>query len=316
MHRDVRKRLFKLHLWTSNRESLHKNCSGRFDKSSISLQHSRNYVSFSLINARLVCNKIAYLMDYIDSRDLDIIGFVEIWLVKDNMADVTLLTKPGYEMVHFPRLDRGGGNVFCICVYMIPITVGIMYKSTFSHISTKQITNEAFEGITVIIKHLDGNTIRFVIIYRPPASSIDALLDDLSNVLLDCSSHKDETIIAGNFNIHCIQRSRDFGDVMDLLETNGYKQHVTQSTLVSGNTLDLIITPVVSDLIIGNVRTAALRSDHYAVECGLRCNKPPVTKQKLHHRKPKSINQDLFTCQLQQNLSTINDIDSYTHTRP
>ena len=163
-----------------------------------------------------------------------------------------------------------------------------------------------------------------VIIYCPPASSIDALLDDLSNVLLECSSHKDETIIAGDFNIYCNQRSRDFGDVMDLLETNGYKQHVTQSTHVSGNTLDLIITLVVSDLIIGNVRTAALISDHYAVECGLRCNKPPVTKQKLHYRKLKSINQDLFTCELQQKLSTINDIDSYnsivplcwTHTRP
>ena len=142
-------------------------------------------------------------------------------------------------------------------------------------------------------------------------ASIDALLDDLSNVLLDCSSHKDETIIAGDFNIHCNQRSRDFGDVMDLLETNGYKQHVTQSTHVSGSTLDLIITPVVSDLIIGNVRTAALISDHYAVECGLRCNKPPVTKQKLHYRKLKSINQDLFTCKLQQKISTINDIDSY-----
>ena len=68
---------------------------------------------------------------------------------------------------------------------------------------------------------------------------------------------------------------------------------------------------VVSDLIIGNVHTPALISDHYAVECGLHCNKPPVTKQKLHYRKLKSINQDLFTCELQQKLSTINDIDSY-----
>ena len=41
------------------------------------------------------------------------------------------------------------------------------------------------------------------------------------------------------------------------------------------------------------------------------CNKPPVTKQKLHYRKLKSINQDLFTCELQQKLPTINDIDSY-----
>ena len=89
-----------------------------------------------------------------------------------------------------------------------------------------------------------------------------------------------------------------------MLWTNGYKQHVTQSTHVSRNTLDLIITPVVSDLIIGNVRTAALISDHYAVECGLRCNKPPVLKQKLHYKKLKFINQDLFTCELQQKLST------------
>ena len=58
-----------------------------------------------------------------------------------------------------------------------------MYKSIFSPISTKQITSEAYEGIKVILKHPDGNTIRVVIIYRQPASSIDALLDDLSNVL-------------------------------------------------------------------------------------------------------------------------------------
>ena len=115
----------------------------------------------------------------------------------------------------------------------------------------------------MILKHPDGNTIRVVIIYRPPASSIDALLDDLSNVLLECSSHKDETIIDGDFNIHCNQRSRDFGGVMDLLETNGYKQHVTQSTHVSGNTLDLRITPVVSDLIIGNVRIGCGRSPRF-----------------------------------------------------
>ena len=90
-----------------------------------------------------------------------------------------------------------------------------MYKSIFSHISTKQITSEAYEGMKVILKHPDGNTIRVVIIYRPSASSSDALLDDLSNVLLECSSHKDDTIIAGDFNIHCNQCSRDFGDVMD-----------------------------------------------------------------------------------------------------
>ena len=300
-NRDVRKRLFHLHLWISTRDRLpiKRASTCRVDKSAISLHPSRNYASFSLINARSVCNKITYLRDYIDSRDLDIIGFVETWLVKDNMADVTLLTKPGYEMVHFPRLDRRGGGV------------GIMYKSTFSHISTKQIISEAFEGLKVILKHPDGNTIRVVIIYRPPASPIDALLDDLSNVLLDSSSHKDETIIAGDFNIHCNQRSRDFGDVMDLLETNGYKQHVTQSTHVSGNTLDLVITPIMSDLIIGSVRTAALISDHYAVECGLGCTKPPVLKQKLHYRKLKSINNDLFTHDLQRKLSTANDIDSY-----
>ena len=105
--------------------------------------------------------------------------------------------------------------------------------------------------------------------------------------------------MAGDFDIHCNQRSRDFSDVMDLLETNGYKQHVTQSTHMSGNTLDLIITPVVPNFIIGSVRTAALISDYNAVGCGLRCNKPPVIKQKLHYRKLKSINQDLFTCELQ-----------------
>ena len=287
--RTVRKRLFTLHLW----KAVHK----RFNVHT-KAQRRNNNSTFSLINARSVRNKILYLRDYIDSRNLDIIGLVETWLTKDSISDVTTLTQPGYEMVHFPREDRRGGGV------------GVMYKSTFKVISKKSITSDAFEAISVVLRSPNATTVRVVVIYRPPASPANIFMDDLCNILHDCSNHPDEIIIAGDFNIHPKQRSNYYSDFLDLLTTNGYTQHVSQSTHVSGNILDLIITPVKSDL-VSHVRTESLISDHYAVECDIRCKKPSSLKEKITYRKLKSVDPDQFKLELKLSVAKIDNIDSY-----
>ena len=148
-----------------------------------------------------------------------------------------------------------------------------MYKTTFRLVSTKRIISEAVDDISCILKSPNNTTLRIVVIYRPPGSPINDLLDDFCNVLHDYASHPSEVIIAGDFNIHRNQRSRDYQDFMDLLATNGYKQHISVNTHVCGNTLELIITPTSSDLQLSPADTAALISDHFAVECNLRCTK-------------------------------------------
>ena len=140
-----------------------------------------------------------------------------------------------------------------------------MYKSTLTLVSSKQIQSGVFEGMIVILKTEQTKTLRIVIIYRPPGSLIDMLIEDFSNVLHKFSAHSDETILAGDFNLHCEQKSRDHRKFNELLKTNGYIQHVTSGPHTNSNTLDLIITPATSQLLVQGVLTSSLISDHYAV---------------------------------------------------
>ena len=180
------------HLWRPQKARY------EYDKSTSRQQAcNKNLVSFCLINARSICNKTLLIRDFIDDRSLDIIGFVETWFTDSSTVDIATLTKPGYELAHFPRLNRRGGGC------------GLMYKSTLTLVSSKQIQSEAFEGMIVILKTERAKTLRIVIIYRPPGSPIDILIEDFSNVLQDCSAHSDEIILAGDFNLHSQQKSRD-----------------------------------------------------------------------------------------------------------
>ena len=290
----LRKKLFATHLWRPQKARY------EYDKSTSRQQVcNKNLVSFCLINARSICNKTLLIRDFIDDRNLDIIGFVETWFTDSSTVDIATLTKPGYELAHFPRLNRRGGGC------------GLMYKSTLTLVSSKQIQSEAFEGMIVILKTERAKTLRIVIIYRPPGSPIDILIEDFSNVLQDCSAHSDEIILAGDFNLHSQQKSRDYREFNELLETNGYLQHVKSSTHTSGNTLDLIITPANSKLLVQGVRTTSLISDHYAVECSLRCITSHNVTRKISYRKLLSVDREQYSSDLSKELKNIDGVQSY-----
>ena len=293
----LRKKLFATHLWRPQKARY------EYDKSTSRQQAcNKNLVSFCLINARSICNKTLLIRDFIDDRNLDIIGFVETWFTDSSTVDIATLTKPGYELAHFPRLNRRGGGC------------GLMYKSTLTLVSSKQIQREAFEGMIVILKTERAKTLRIVIIYRPPGSPIDILIEDFSNVLQDCSAHSDEIILAGDFNLHSQQKSRDYREFNELLETNGYLQPVKSSTHTSGNTLDLIITPANSKRLVQGVRTTSLISDHYAVECSLRCITSHNVTRKISYRKLLSVDREQYSSDLSKELKNIDGVQSYNET--
>ena len=290
----LRKKLFATHLWRPQKDRY------EYDKSTSRLQAcNKNLVSFCLINARSICNKTLLIRDFIDDRNLDIIGFVGTWFTDSSTVDIATLTKPGYELAHFPRLNRRGGGC------------GLMYKSTLTLVSSKQIQSEAFEGMIVILKTERAKTLRIVIIYRLPGSAIDILIEDFSNVLQDCSAHSDEIILAGDFNLHSQQKSCDYREFNELLETNGYLQHVKSSTHTSGNTFDLIITPANSKLLVQGVRITSLISDHYAVECSLRCITSHNVTRKISYRKLLSVDREQYSSDLSKELKNIDGVQSY-----
>ena len=130
-------------------------------------------------------------------------------------------------------------------------------------------------------------------------------------MLQDCSAHSDEFILAGDFNLHSQQKSRDYREINEPLETNGYLQHVTSSTHTSGNTFDLIITPAISKLLVQGVRTTSLISDHYAVECTLRCITSHNVTRKIVYLKLLSVDRAQYSSDLSKELIDIYGVQSY-----
>ena len=175
---------------------------------------------------------------------------------------------------------------------------GLMYKSTLTLVSSKQTQSGAFGGMIVIVKTEQTKILWIVIIYRPPGSLIHILIEGFSDVLHECSAHSDESILAGDCNLHSKQKSRDHREFNELLETNRHIQHATCSTHTSGNTLDLIITPAISQLLVHGVRTTSLISDHYAVECTLHCITPQYVTCKISYRKLISVDIEQYSSDL------------------
>ena len=54
-----------------------------------------------------------------------------------------------------------------------------------------------------------------------------------------------------------------------LIDNAGFVQHVSNATHLSGNTLDLLITPRASALHSTPVRPTTLLTDHHVLECDL-----------------------------------------------
>ena len=104
-----------------------------------------------------------------------------------------------------------------------------------------------------------------------------------------------ETIICGDFNIKYNTEFTDVANFADLLDCAGFIQHVTDSTHVSGNVLDLIITHRCSNIISSAVIPTTLLTDHHAVEYELRYRKPARQMHRVQYRKYSSIDQKAFT---------------------
>ena len=59
-----------------------------------------------LLNARSVCNKADFLIDYVTDHDIDVMCITETWLTSDNTASVSAITPRGYLFEHVARNDR------------------------------------------------------------------------------------------------------------------------------------------------------------------------------------------------------------------
>ena len=176
-----------------------------------------------------------------------------------------MLTAGGYNLCHMPRRNRRGGGV------------GLLFKSTFNMTSETPLTTDTFEGLSIALQCPETNSnVRVYVIYRPPSSSLSRdFFDDFGDTLSSAATHTNESIICGDFNVYYGNiNSIGAMNLATLIDNAGFVQHVTSATHLSGNMLDLLITPRGSTLLSTPVRPTTLLTDHHVLECDLTVLKP------------------------------------------
>ncbi|KAK6171817.1 hypothetical protein SNE40_018244 [Patella caerulea] len=141
--------------------------------------------------------------------------------------------------------------------------------------------------------------LRFVVIYRPPNSSLTNFFADFSEYYETLILKSGHLIITGDFNIHVdILSDPVVEEFKDPLQSFGLSQHVISPTHRQGHTLDLVITQIDDTLSLERlyVKDSCL-SDHNAVHFFLPHDNRPLSAKpvSIQYRKYKSINYSIFT---------------------
>ena len=187
-------------------------------------------------NVRSVKNKIAVILDYIFDCKADLFAVTETWLSADDAAVRAELCPHGYRFIDHPRLGRRGGGT------------GVVYRDSLGVKKVDAGEKESFEFSEWIVTSLSSHNLRVIIIYRPPYSnehkvSANVFFTEFSTYLESILLSKEQLLITGDFNIHIDAiDDPDSLKLLDLLESVGLGQHVSQPTHVHRHTLDLIIT--------------------------------------------------------------------------
>jgi exonuclease III len=225
------------------------------------------------LNARSARNKGDAIIDVISDNQIDVLALTETWFSPDqDESTLSSATPEGYVIHHVPRSSgRGGG-------------VAVIYRSTIT-VKVNDIHKQAtFEHLDMTISHAN-ETIRLLVIYRPPSTNISNFIEDFSKITDQLNITGGKLLIMGDFNIH-VDNVADKGaqSFQSFLNGNNLSQHVSKATHEGGHTLDLIITRP-SELIISEIACDySIRSDHATVICKMSIPKPLTSKQTISYR--------------------------------
>ena len=214
---------------------------------------SLNIRSASIVTSDL--DKPSVLQDFILDNSLDVLFLTETWLSPDTPTSVlNSLTPLTYSFLHQPRLTgRGGG-------------LAVIYRSYLKISRIDALAKSSFESLCLRLA-LPTKTLNFLIVYRPPSSSIPTFLDEFSELLSYLCPQPADLYIFGDFNFHADDMSSSNTKLLlELLDSFECKQYVDFPTHDSGHCLDLLISRSSSRSLLSNVHPQfPALSDHYAV---------------------------------------------------
>ena len=268
--------------------------------------NSKQPLSLCVLNIRSLRNNSASFQDYAHECNADLIAVTETWLKEIDDAVRAEVKPTGYKPADVPRPNRRGGGT------------ALFYRESINvskHNSEVKTSFEFSEWKVILPSDIN---LRLIIVYRAPYSedhkvTSSTFFEEFSDYLDTIVLCNERLVITGDLNFHVdVPTDRDAIKFLDILESYCLEQHVVGPTHVDGHTLDLNITRQSDYVICNTPRIDRYLSDHAAILCSLRVNKPTLSAKNVSYRRVKSIditscNQDLLDSRLCQ--SPPDDID-------
>ena len=238
-------------------------------------------------NVQSLKNKEQPLLHQLIDKDIDIMIVTETWLTKDDTIwlEACDLNKDTYRIHSAHRQNgRGGG-------------LALIHRTTNN---TKLIAHgqtRSFEYATWQLTTKKNNITITGIYHPPPKNTItnSMFIDDITEHLITLLSTATNNIILGDFNMHINDvNSNDACTFVDTFTALGLTQHVTTSTHVKGNILDLVFTEESSNIKLTSCQAGPFLSDHKLVTAALNINRQPIEKKKLLVHKLHNITENNF----------------------
>jgi hypothetical protein len=251
-------------------------------------------------------NKVHDIMETLVGNSIDLAGICETWLKEANCPTTAAIKAFGYSILHNHRNERKGGGT------------AIIYKSCYSmagYRSTAAFTS--FEYTAATVKTGNATKVLFVIIYRP--GQMNSLFNQELDILLsELTSKSDILVLAGDLNIHFERFSNKlFMQASDILLSYGMKRQVHEATHVGGGSLDQVFVRAHNNQLDCVTRVDSLNSlgsDHYPVFCDFKLVLEKKFHKKMHYRKLKEVDSDLFSKDLANVISNLSLSGSFKFT--
>ena len=258
----------------------------------IAHQDTRKATKLGLLNARSLRGNSNILCDYVLEHDIDMLCLTDTWLTPNDEIVTQAIIPQGYIIEHIPCSTRRRGGV------------GVLFNNTIRLESAKMWDAESFECVEVVLFGSPvASAVRLFVLYRQQSSGrlskpFALFLQEFGDLIIYTTAKQSGLAILGDFNVpYGKANNKDAGDLATLISDSHQKQNVLSATHVRGNTLDLIITAVVSS-VITDVTVDSLLSDHHVILCRLPLPKPRPVRKQIRYRRYGAIDNYLFECDL------------------
>ena len=138
--------------------------------------------------------------------------------------------------------------------------------------------------------------LKIVAIYHPPYSTRNPIIDntfidELTDWLTDTLASDKHVLVMGNFNTHINKENNEMAAIfINSMTAMGLQCSYSFPTHKEGNSLDLIFTEHIGNIMITACKLIAYISDHHIVAGNISIPKDDITRKEITCRKLKPIN--------------------------